>query len=255
MHKVRIFIFSIGILFSGAGFADSATNSVPITTANNTMLNILGIKNSAQNISFSDNEQVSVTLSNTDINRIAIQGDKIQNINAPMGLYTARNDVNGAAYLTFNGTLPFTMYLTTVGGHNLSLFINPRPIVGKAVIFQPTTASATTAHWEETSSYQKILVTLITGMINHQTPDGYLYGETHKPKSTDFYCIANLKPLAFYTGSHLTGVVFEIKNKTKESITLRPAYFYQPGVRAVALSRQTINPQATAFLYEVVNRS
>ena len=246
MHKIKIFI--LGILFSVASFADSAA----ITPSNNTMLNTLGIKNNAQNITFSDNEQISVTLSNTDINRIAILGDKIQNINAPVGLYTARNDPNGAAYLTFTGTLPFTMYLTTVGGHNLSLFINPRPIVGKAVIFQPTSASATTAHWEETSSYQKILVTLITGMINHQNPDGYLYSATQKPKSTDFYGLANLKPVAFYTGSHLTGVIFEVKNKTKELITLRPAYFYQPGVRAVALSSQTINPQATAFLYEVL---
>jgi len=262
MHKIKVFVFNIYTLisfFSVAVFADSgvvnaANSPVFITPANKSMLSTLGIKNSAQNISFSDNEQISVILSNTDINRLAIQGDKIQNINAPLGLYTAKNDISGAVYVTLNGTLPFTMYLTTVGGHTVSLFINPRPIVGKVIILQPTSTLTTATHWEKDSNYQKILVTVIANMINHQTPDGYVFSAVSNPKTTDFYGIANLRPVAIYTGSNLTGLVFEVKNKTRGFITLRPAYFYKTGVRAVALSVQTIDPYGIAFLYEVINK-
>jgi len=250
IKEIKVIFLGGCVLFSCATFADTAI----VTPDNHTMLSALGIKNSAQTIPFADNEQISVVLSSSDINRLVVQGDKIQNINAPLGLYNAKNDTSGAVYITLLSTLPFTIYFTTVGSHNFSLFVNPRPIVGKSVILQPTSVSAVTAHWEENSSYQKILVKLITTMINHQTADGYLYSNAVKAKSGDFYGIADMKPLAFYIGSHLTGVVFAIQNKTKNPITLRPAYFYKSDVRAIALSQQFINPAATAFLYEVVTK-
>lgn len=259
IKEIKVLLWGGCFLFSCAIFAgmDVVANGMPnnalITPGNHAMLNALGIKNSAQTISFADNEQISVVLSSSDINRLVVQGDKIQNINAPLSLYNAKNDAGGAAYITLLSTLPFTMYLTTVGGHNFSLFVNPRPIVGKSVIFQPTSTFAVTKPWEENSNYQKILVTLVKNMVNHQTPDGYLYREAGKVKSSDFCSIANLKPLAFYSSSQLTGIIFELKNKKKKPITLHPADFYRPGVRAVALSQQVVNPAATVFLYEVIS--
>lgn len=209
-------------------------------------------KNSSQIIPFEENEQISVVLSNRDINRIMIEGDKIQNINAPLGMYVAKNDNKGSLYVTLNGSLPFTMYLNTTNGHNLALFINPRAIIGKSIILHPTMLSMNSAHAEDKPNYQKSLIKLIKSMIKQVVPEDYLYRTIPKQKNLDFYGIANLKPIGIYIGAHFIGMVFEIVNKSKTTIDLKPDYFYKPSIRAVALSLQTLRKGQFGLVYEVI---
>jgi type-F conjugative transfer system secretin TraK len=215
---------------------------------------IVSAKDGATEKSFADNEQVKVVLSNRDINRILVTGDKIQSINGPAGLYTAKNDAVGSAYISLYGDTVFTVFASTLKGHNFSLLVTPREVAGRTVILEPTTPSLLTARFEETESYQKVLVGIISSMINNEDIEDYAYGEAKKPKKTDFYGIADIKPIAFYSGSHLLGIISEIKNKSKTPITLKPSYFYKPGMRAVALSSQTIAPSDTGLLYQIISR-
>lgn len=218
--------------------------------------NIAKSTKNAKTISFADNEQINVSLSKVDINRISIQGDKIQSLNGPTGLYTAKNDPNGAAYLTLYANTPFILYVSTVNNHSLSLFITPQAAVGRTIVLIPTSPTKTADHLEDNSVYQKLMITLMNAMINKKALDDYAYSEPKKTKSvksTDFFGMASLKPIAFYNGAELNGIIYEIKNKTREPITLRPSYFYQSGVRAIALSTQTIESNATDLLYEIVN--
>lgn len=66
-----------------------------------------GIKHGPEQRSFRDYDQLNIVLSNVDVNRISILNDKIQSLNGPVGLYTAKNDASGAAYLTVNAHLPY----------------------------------------------------------------------------------------------------------------------------------------------------
>jgi conjugal transfer pilus assembly protein TraK len=206
--------------------------------------------------SFADNEQINVVLSNRDINRVLVKGDKIQSVNGPTGLYMAKNDALGSAYISTYGESTFTVFVSTSKGHNFSLLVMPRATPGRTIILEPTTPSLLTARFEETESYQKVLVTFIKAMINNEMGEDYTYEEekSKKSKKIDFYGVADIKQIASYSGSHLLGIVSEIKNKTKNPITLKPSYFYQPGVRAVALSNQTIAPSAVGLLYQVISR-
>jgi type-F conjugative transfer system secretin TraK len=203
---------------------------------------------------FADNEQIKVVLSNRDINRVLVTGDKIQSINGPAGLYTAKNDAVGSAYISLYGNTVFTVFASTVKGHNFSILVTPRAVAGRTVILQPTTPSLLTARFEETESYQKVLVALISSMINNEVLEDYAYSEAKRSEKVGFYGIADIKPIVFYGGSHLVGIISELKNKSKTSITLKPSYFYKPGVRAVALSCQTIAPSETGLLYQVVGK-
>ena len=211
-------------------------------------------KRGIKETSFSDNEQIKVILSNRDVNRVLVKEDKIISVNGPAGLYTAKNDVAGSAYISLYGDAAFTLFASTVKGHNFSLLVSPRSIAGKTVILKSTTPSLSTARWEEAESYQKVLVTLITGMINSEPLGDYSYSEIKNPKVVDFYRVARIKPLVFYGGSHLTGIVSEIKNKSRKPLILKPSYFYKFGVRAVALSQQTLRPSETGLLYQVMGR-
>lgn len=203
---------------------------------------------------FADNEQINVILSNRDINRLLVSGDKIQSINGPAGLYTAKNDAIGSGYISLYGDTTFTIFVSTVKGHNFSLLVSPRSVAGRTVILNPTTPSVLTTRFEETESYQKVLVALITSMINNEAIEDYAYSEAKGSKKTQFYGIADIKPIAFYSGSHLVGIVSELKNRSKSPITLKPSYFYKAGVRAVALSCQTIAPSEVGLLYQVISR-
>ena len=203
---------------------------------------------------FADNEQINVVLSNRDINRLLVSGDRIQSINGPAGLYTAKNDAIGSGYISLYGDTTFTIFVSTVKGHNFSLLVSPRSVAGRTVILNSTTPSVLTARFEETESYQKVLVSLITSMINNEAIEDYAYSEAKGSKETRFYGIADIKPIAFYGGSHLVGIISELKNRSKAPITLKPSYFYKPGVRAIALSCQRITPSEIGLLYQVISR-
>lgn len=91
-------------------------------------------------------------------------------------------------------------------------------------------------------------------MMNHQAPEGYIYSTISKPKTSSFYNIGTLKPAATFTGAHLQGIVYELTNKTKKTITLKPSYFYNPKICAVALLDQTLQPKGTTYVFAVIQR-
>lgn len=260
MRKTRKILLVI-CLFSCAVFAGQAVVKPKIVhrsdktiTSKATKNRTSGVKNSAKTISFADNEQINVVLSKVDINRITVQNDKILSLNGPTGLYTAKNDENGAAYITLYADTPFTLYVTTVGGHSFSLFVVSAATVGKTIVFIPTSLPKAADTQEEASTYQQNLIILMNAMLSKTSLEDYAYNEIKKGKSQDFLGLAKLTPIASYNGATQEGIIYEIKNKTSRVITFNPANFYQTGVRAVALSKQTLAPDDTGLLYEIVSK-
>lgn len=217
---------------------------------------------------FADNEQIKIILSNRDINRISVIGDKIKTIHGPTGLYTAKNDPSdpsGSAYISIYSNKSFAIFLATVKGHNFSLLVTPKVAPGKTVILEPTTPSPfspSVNDLTETDNYQRTLIDLISSMINLEPSEDYAYVSAGKAKKykwisssrrKNFYNIAYIKPIAFYRGENLLGTISAIKNRTRNPLTLKPSYFYQSGVKAVALSQETIPPLGTCWLYRIVS--
>ena len=213
-----------------------------------------GIRHSARIISFKDNDQISVVLSRVDTNRIEVKGDKITAVNGPTGEYAAKNDASGAAYISVYKQLPFTVFLTTEAGHSLSLFVVPKNVVGKTLILKARSASKEAIAKEKDTPYQKLLTALITGMVNHKAPDGYFYHVVRHARHFNFYGIGVMALRGVYNGARLKGMVFTLRNKTRHAITVKEAWFYQHGVAAIALSKQTLLPKETALVFDVVNK-
>lgn len=220
-------------------------------------------------IPFVDNEQIKVVLSNRDINRVFVTGDKIKTIHGPAGLYTAKNDPSdpfGSAYITIYSDTSFTIFLSTIKGHNFSLLITPKTTPGRTVILQPITPILLANNQVETDNYQKTLIELITNMINVEPTEDYEYFSVNdakkrgwiknakKIKKVNFYNIVDVTPLAFFRGEKLSGIISSVRNKTKNPLTLQPSYFYQSGIKAVALSKQTIPSLGESWLYQIVGQ-
>lgn len=221
----------------------------------------------AKEIPFDDNGQIKVVLSNRDINRVLVTGDKIKAIHGPTGLYTAKSDpsdLSGSAYISIYSDTSFTIFLATVKGHNLSLLVTPKTAPGITVILEPITPSLFANSPTETDGYQKTLIDLMSNMINLEPCEDYEYfsvseAKKHKwiknIKRTNFYNVADVTPIAFYRGEKLSGIISKISNKTRNPLTLKPAYFYQPGVKAVALSLQILAPLEGCWLYQIIEQN
>ena len=186
---------------------------------------------------FADNEQIKIILSNRDINRISVIGDKIKAIHGPTGLYTAKNDSSdpsGSVYVSIYSNKSFTIFLTTIKGHNFSLLVTPKVAPGKTLILEPTTPSFFINNPAKADDHQKTLVDLMKNMINLEPSEEYAYipaGKAKKykwissTKRKNFYNIAYIKPIAFYRGENLLGIVSSIKNRTRSPLILKPSYF------------------------------
>ncbi len=202
-----------------------------------------------EDIFFADNEQIKVILSNRDINKIVVKGDKIQSVNGPTNFYQAKNDLSGAVYITAYGKEDFTVFISTLSGRSCSLLVTPRKVSGRTVVLRGPGLLA--QGLDEEGGYQNDLVNFITGMINDETK--YAYQKPGKKnKKVDFYGVASIKHVASYGNGNLIGVVAEVENKSRKAITLKPNYFYHKGVKAAALSKQTLAPKESAFLYQVI---
>ena len=229
------------------------TSKKPLSSSK-TPSKLASVNKSVRETSFADNEQVVVVLSNRDINRILVKGDKIQSVNGPTGLYVAKNDTAGSAYISVYGDITFTLFATTEKGHNFSLLVTPKTVAGRTVILKPTSVPLLANRSAEAESYQKALVDLISVMINNKGSSDYAYSQIKSAPKVDFHNIAGIQQIASYSGSYLFGIVSVVKNKAPNPITLKPSYFYKPGVRAVALSQQTIDKAGIGFLYQVMTR-
>lgn len=209
------------------------------------LLLLLLTTNVFADITFAEEEQIKLALSNKDINKIAVKGDKIQSINGPTGAYTAKNDPLGAMYLSTTSDKSFTVFLTTAAGHNVSLLITPKAITGKTTTLQPTLRLDT---------YQKEITDLITAMINQEELSNYSYQVATKAKSSNFYKLATIKPQSYYIGSKFVGIISSITNKTSTELKLLPSYFYQVGVKAVTLSQTELAAKTSCLLYQIIER-
>ncbi|MCX7125444.1 MAG: type-F conjugative transfer system secretin TraK [Gammaproteobacteria bacterium] len=131
---------------------------------------------SAKNISFSDNQMISVNLSSTNVNRIVVPNDQITNIICPTNFCTSKhnsNDVSGAAYVQLLTQNPFTLFVSTSNGHHVSLSVTPTNSNGKTLVLNPLSSSLKAEAWETESSYRTLLITLVRDMMNGTTPSGY----------------------------------------------------------------------------------
>lgn len=210
------------------------------------------------NISFVDNQRIPVTLSSTNINRIDVSNDQISNLLCPSGFCISKNNPNdqsGDAYIKLLTTQPFTIFVSTNSGHNFSLQVTPKASNGKTIVLNAAGASPKAQKWEKESSYRKVLIKLIKDMMDGKVPSGYGYTaitDSHIEKV--FHGLGTLKIKALWTGDYLMGTEFEFKNNANKIITIPDSAFYQPGVRLVAQSSQSVLPGNTENVFEITSR-
>lgn len=213
----------------------------------------------AKTLSFSENQTLPVALSSTNINRIVVPNDQINNVVCPTGFCLSKhnaNDQSGSAYIQVLTQNQFTLYLSTASGHQVSLAITPTKSEGNTLVLTPASANTKAQAWETASSYRTTLLTLVRNMINGTTPDGYGFTTiNHADAQKVFKGSGTLTMQALWSGNYLNGVSYIFKNLTSTTLTLPESAFYHPGVRLVATTEQKVNPGESEIVYEILSKN
>lgn len=233
MKKIMVAIMISGCIF--AGFASATT------------------------LSFSENQILPVALSNTNIDRVVVANDKINNIICPAGFCTSKHDANdqsGAAFVQVLTQNQFTLYVSTVTGHQVGLDVTPTKSDGNTLVLNPSASNTKAQTWETASSYQTMLIALVHDMINGIAPDGYGFTPV---KNADSQKIFNgdgtLTMQAVWTGNYLVGISYVFKNLSKKALTLSDSNFYHQGVRLVAAVDQKVDAGESTIVYEILSKN
>lgn len=220
-------------------------------------------------IPIANNHQAVLTLSNQDINRLFVAGDKIIRVNAPSQRLIVHNDPSGSIFIQVLGQTPFTAFLATQSGGHFSLLMVPKSQPGITVQLIPDKLvlpghyhQAAAKRLEQSSAYEKTLINLLREDMHQHTPAGYTLIAVRAfsdipifqvPKYLDEKHTLSAQVIAGALGDQLALRQLRITNESKYPIQLLASDFYQPGVRAIALTQDILLPQHSTIIYEVIS--
>ena len=211
-----------------------------------------------EEISFAENEQISLSLSQTEINKISVVGDKISDVFATQGYLEYQNDESGSLYTYVRNAEPFTAFIITQKGHTFAIQVKPQIKPSVTAIFIPKEAPQPMEQSDLVNGeYVASLVSLSKAMVKGEAMEGYGLHTLHEPlkledKSMKKEFTAFL--ISEYRGEKMKGQTILIKNISKETQKLREDLFKVPGVRAITLSDELMLPNQETLVYVIADQ-
>jgi type-F conjugative transfer system secretin TraK len=250
--QTRIIALLAGIFFTLLSVASTQTEQKPLT------------------IKLANDNQAAIVLSNKDINRIFVAHDKIVSFNAPNNRLVAHNDQSGSIFLNVTGKETFSVFIATKKGRHFSLLITPKDMSGATVKLVPKTPAIThyrnhtavAKHFENSSPYEKTLVTLVRDVMLGVTPPGYSQippisfrkiAVTRVPRHPKRWRHVSEKVRKAFLGGELAVRVLHVTNHSRHAVVLKASDFYLPGVRAVSIGKERLCAHQSTDVYEVTS--
>ena len=204
---------------------------------------------------FSDNQQLNVTLSNTNPNKIQIEGERIIKLDGMDGAYQASNSDDGSVILTPTSGQAFTVFIQTEHNISVSLNVTPRAGVGKTLTLLPDSVPALSndaaRSWEEGEPYIDTLKSIAHDVVNGKVPPDFIDYPVRRAQAYQPAAGVQLTPERQLLGSHLRVVRYRMTNPGSITQHLQERQFYAPGVRAVALSTAQLYPGGQGFAWVI----
>ena len=207
---------------------------------------------------FKNNAQLTLPLSNTDLNKLVIAGDAVTNLSYPLNRMQVKQDSSGAVYLSTRESKPFTAFINTKNHHPLSLRFIPEKKPGMTWLLYPSSPGhRTIRQWEQAvceraDGYPQLLVRIVKAMVNHQVPEDFINVPVTGAPKLQFHQHP-LKPVEVWQSDRLLALHYRMTNNSSHPEYLSERQFYWSGVRAIALSLQQVLPKKQVDVYEVAS--
>lgn len=212
----------------------------------------------AKTYHFAQNDTIVLPLSSVNTNRLVVKGDKILNVQCPKGFCLAngsQRDKSGSINLKINIALPFTAHVFTEKGQNFSLFINPKAVPAIVNEFIPSYSPSEQSVFEKDMDYPLALGAFTKQMIEFKrsgaaVPGFNLHPIDPKTLPKDNSPLAVI-PQTLFSGRPFSGIIYQVKNQSSESMTLTESQFYSYASRSASLDNYNLAPGESTTLYIV----
>jgi conjugal transfer pilus assembly protein TraK len=208
-----------------------------------------------QRVTVKEGAPVTVRVSSSALNRIAVEGDRIQSVKGISGQFQLDKDPHlGQIFIqpAIENKEPVHLFLTTELGVTYALSLEASDSAPESIILVPKLQQSLAAKWEKSSSYEQVLTNIIKALHNQTLLEGFSL-ETINQKLAKVQG-ASVMHNKSYLGDKLQGQRLEIHNPTKNIIELNEADFYSPGIRAIAVLNKNLQPNDKTVVYLVRDR-
>lgn len=203
----------------------------------------------AVKLSFQNNDQLRVTLSSSDLNKILIEGDRITSVDGIKGSYSAKairwRVLISPSALPKGGSK--SLYIETEFGRAVSLKFSTTTVPWRTYKLQAKSPvrvlNEPAKTWEEESPYISIITDLFRTVMSGRVPENYIDVQVDsqflKP-SRQPYLPFELTRKRILVGFHMAMTEFQVKNMSQLKLNLPVDKFYIPGVKAAAASTKSM---------------
>jgi len=204
-----------------------------------------------QQIPVQEGTEVSLTVSLNTLNRLAVENDRIMTVKGITGQFQLDKDgESGQVFIKPIATDKqelIHLFLLTEKGHTYPLSLTVQEGAAESILLMPSEIEP--AQWEQSSSYETLLRTLVQAMHNQTPVEGFIINKV----KTQIPIIkqAKVSHLQTYTGKQLQGHVLEVTNTSKEELILSELPFQLNGVRAVSIINPILSSHAKTRVYVV----
>lgn len=211
-----------------------------------TMLCLVSALAGAKEVFVAENgDTINVTISNKNLTRIEIEGQKIINDYSSADVTKKITKPLGQIYLVPNTLQPFNLYIVSDTGNTYNLHMTPsKHARGDSILIKSANAKSTFEANPvafNSASYVRNINYLLQIMYLNKDADG---GYNVTPTTQIVETFDNLSSVLYktYTNDSLTGQVLVVKNISKDKILLTEGEFYSERTLAVSIENPELKP-------------
>jgi type-F conjugative transfer system secretin TraK len=205
-----------------------------------------------------DQQSTQLIISQTEQNRIAVAGDRIQQVFGAEGTFDVQSDEEGGQIFLrlspgssfvesqSSSLKPMTITMITESGLTQDLKLISKPVESQSILFKPH-AFPLEDHKHNPSQLQ-----LITELMKELVREGSLKGYIKSPLTQPDRILSKdlkLELLALYKGEEFEGRIYTLKNQGSCEILLQEQNLALKKDVALHLSKDTLTPQEKTKLY------
>ena len=205
-----------------------------------------------QELTVKDQDKIDVTISSSDVNRIAFTNDEIKSVYGSLSLvHVEKDEDNGQIFLTPKArkTKPFTLSLISASGATVDLRV--KAVKGESeTLLLKLDKRGSEELTKEKKAKERIIRKIISGALRGKTLKGYRILE-HEDFSLD-RGEKSLIQKRSYIGSKYRILVFDYENLKSSKQTISENMFkISPNSIAVAIVKKTLEPKEKTKLVVV----
>lgn len=213
-----------------------------------------------------DHQKTELEISKTELNRIAVSGDRIQQVFGAEGLFDVQtDDEGGQIFLKLNSGIhipnskSITVTLITEDGLTQDLKLTPQTIDSQSILFKPSIKGPEPLLAEKaTENIESSVLALMKAMVRNEELDGFTKttcedSSSMIPKSEALENV-EIGCLSTYLGERLQGKRYSLINQGTTPVHLKEEDFAGPEDLALTLAKSTLHPQETITFYVISRR-